>query len=157
MTAVNLSEKFRQLEERNPKYAAARRQRRLRNGLVEALTGRRKRLGLKQHEVAAEMETTQSAVSDLENCAGDPRLSTLQRYAAAVGAELEFRLIDLHATSTRTTQAFAFEIKNSAWHHSVDLAAASWIQTPDAAGIVSIIRQSGSHGLEWKSDVVAKT
>ena len=38
------------------------------------------------------METTQSAISELEGGSTDPRLSTLQRYARAVGAHLQVRL-----------------------------------------------------------------
>lgn len=45
--------------------------------------------GRRQREVAAAMGTTQSAVSDLEQGRVDPRLSTLQRYARAVGVRLE--------------------------------------------------------------------
>lgn len=37
------------------------------------------------------METTQSAVSDLERGTADPQLSTLQRYARAVGARVVVR------------------------------------------------------------------
>jgi transcriptional regulator with XRE-family HTH domain len=44
--------------------------------------------GISQAEVASAMGTTQSAVSDLERGATDPRLSTLQRYARAVGCVL---------------------------------------------------------------------
>jgi transcriptional regulator with XRE-family HTH domain len=40
------------------------------------------------------MRTTQSAISDLENGSTDPRLSTLQRYARAVGCQLEIRVKD---------------------------------------------------------------
>jgi len=48
--------------------------------------------GLTQAEVAARMGTTQSAVSDLERTAVDPRISTLQRYARAVDASLKCRV-----------------------------------------------------------------
>lgn len=44
---------------------------------------------LGQKDVARLMGTTQSAVSDLERTAVDPRISTLQRYARAVGAALK--------------------------------------------------------------------
>lgn len=48
---------------------------------------------LTQAEVAARMGTTQSAVSDLERTAVDPRISTLQRYARAVEASLKCRVV----------------------------------------------------------------
>jgi len=57
-------------------------------GLVE----QRVALGLTQTEVAARMGTSQSAVARLESGQGDLRLSTLERYAAAVGHRLEMRL-----------------------------------------------------------------
>lgn len=45
-----------------------------------------------QRAVAEIMGTTQSAVSDLETGRVDPRLSTLQRYARAVGGRLRVRI-----------------------------------------------------------------
>lgn len=56
--------------------------------LVDTLVEHRLRLGLSQAEVAERMHTTQSAVSKFERAGGDPRLSTLQRYARAVEARL---------------------------------------------------------------------
>lgn len=58
----------------------------LREGLLESLVNARKRLS--QKTVASAMGTTQSAISDIENGRVDPRLSTLQRYARAVGKRL---------------------------------------------------------------------
>ena len=49
----------------------------------------RQSAGLSQTEVAARMGTSQSVVARLESGEIDTRLSTLQRYAAAVGQELE--------------------------------------------------------------------
>ena len=46
----------------------------------------------KQGQVASQMGTTQSAVSDLEKGKSDPRLTTLQRYARAVGRQLRVQL-----------------------------------------------------------------
>src|SRR5262245_8585878 len=45
-----------------------------------------------QTAVARSMGTTQSAVSDLEHGRVDPRLSTLQRYARAVGGRITIGL-----------------------------------------------------------------
>jgi len=58
--------------------------------LVHALVRRRRHQGLSQTEVAARMGTSQSAVARLEATGGDVRMSTLQRYAAAVGAQVGF-------------------------------------------------------------------
>ncbi|MCI0345463.1 MAG: helix-turn-helix domain-containing protein [Chloroflexi bacterium] len=63
-----------------------------RRDIVSDLVRARQRLGLSQTEVAARMGTSQSAVARLESAEGDLRLSTLQRYAAAVGRELRWRL-----------------------------------------------------------------
>jgi predicted transcriptional regulator len=65
-----------------------------RRALVGELVGQRRALGLSQTEVAARMGTSQSAVARLEAAAGDVRLSTLERYAAAVGRQLDMRLGD---------------------------------------------------------------
>lgn len=62
-----------------------------RAALRATLITARKAAGLKQRDVAALMETTQSAVSDFERGTTDPHLSTLQRYARAVGARLVVR------------------------------------------------------------------
>ncbi|MGH9214117.1 MAG: helix-turn-helix domain-containing protein [Acidimicrobiales bacterium] len=63
-----------------------------RRQVVTLLTHERHQLGLSQTEVAARMQTSQSAVARLEAGAGDLRLSTLQRYAAAIGHDLHWRL-----------------------------------------------------------------
>jgi len=55
------------------------------------LVARREAAGLSQTEVAARMGTSQSAVARLESASADARMSTLERYAAAVGAQLEWR------------------------------------------------------------------
>ena len=63
-----------------------------REDLVAELAAARHRLGLSQTEVAARMGTSQSAVARLESGGSDARLSTLERYATAIGVELEWRL-----------------------------------------------------------------
>jgi transcriptional regulator with XRE-family HTH domain len=63
-----------------------------RKDLSAALVSRRQSLGLSQTEVAARMKTSQSAVARLEAGEADVRLSTLERYATAVGIELDWRL-----------------------------------------------------------------
>jgi len=56
--------------------------------LMRSLHRLREARRLTQADIAERMGTTQSAVSDLERTAVDPRISTLQRYARAVGASL---------------------------------------------------------------------
>jgi transcriptional regulator with XRE-family HTH domain len=62
--------------------------------LADQLSARRVALGLSQTEVAARMGTSQSAVARIESGANDVRLSTLERYAAAVGWRLDWKLKD---------------------------------------------------------------
>jgi len=52
----------------------------------------REAAGLTQEEVALKLQTKKSAISRIENHADDVRLSTIQRYAEAVGAKLQIRL-----------------------------------------------------------------
>jgi transcriptional regulator with XRE-family HTH domain len=56
------------------------------------LSARRQALGLSQTAVAARMGTSQSAVARLESGAADVRLSTLRRYAEALGETLSVEL-----------------------------------------------------------------
>jgi predicted transcriptional regulator len=64
-----------------------------RRRLGDALVTRRQELGLSQTQVAARMGTSQSAVARMEAGGSDVRLSTVERYAAAVGRRLEVRLL----------------------------------------------------------------
>lgn len=63
-----------------------------RHELVSLLEDRRVGLGLTQTEVAARMGTSQSAVARLESGDADVRLSTIERYAAAIDHELSWQL-----------------------------------------------------------------
>lgn len=63
-----------------------------RRRLLGELVNQRRSLGLSQTEVAARMGTSQSAVARLEAVAGDVRLSTLERYAEALGHTLRWSL-----------------------------------------------------------------
>ena len=60
--------------------------------LIRRLIAGRKSLGMSQSDIADQMGTTQSAVSDIEKGTTDPRLSTLQRFARAIGGELHVAL-----------------------------------------------------------------
>ena len=60
--------------------------------VVAELVEARRREGLSQTEVAARMGTSQSAVARVESGTADVRLSTLERYAAALGSRLEWRV-----------------------------------------------------------------
>jgi DNA-binding XRE family transcriptional regulator len=62
-----------------------------RRRLVADLTEQRRSAGLSQTEVAARMGTSQSAVARLESGDADVRVSTLERYAAAIGSQLAWQ------------------------------------------------------------------
>ena len=63
-----------------------------RRAVVRRLADARQEQGLSQTAVAAQMGTSQSVVARLESGALDMRLSTLQRYAAALGLDLVIEL-----------------------------------------------------------------
>ena len=63
-----------------------------RGRLVRELAGRRQAAGLSQTEIAARMGTSQSAVARVESGLADVRASTLERYAAAVGGQITWKL-----------------------------------------------------------------
>ena len=60
--------------------------------LMRDLAARRQDAGLSQTEIAARMGTSQSAVARLEAGEADVRASTLERYAAALGTEITWKL-----------------------------------------------------------------
>jgi len=62
--------------------------------LVRELLAARAQAGLTQEEVAASMGTTKSAVSRLEGAGKhSPSVSTLKKYAKAVGCDLQIRIV----------------------------------------------------------------
>ncbi len=52
------------------------------------LKAARKEAGLTQEQVATKLHTKKTAISRLENHAEDIRLSTLERYASAIGKKV---------------------------------------------------------------------
>lgn len=83
---------FREMALRRSADAQAARMAEERGRLVRELAEQRQAAGLSQTEVAARMGTSQSAVARLESGTGDVRASTLERYAAAVGGHITWRL-----------------------------------------------------------------
>jgi len=63
-----------------------------RRHLAVDLAAHRRHEGLSQTTVAARMGTSQSAVARLESGDADVRLSTLERYAAAIDKNLDWQL-----------------------------------------------------------------
>ena len=83
---------FREMALRRSADAQAARMAGERGRLVRELAEQRQAAGLSQTEVAARMGTSQSAVARLESGIADVRASTLERYAAAVGSEITWKL-----------------------------------------------------------------
>jgi predicted transcriptional regulator len=63
-----------------------------RRALIEGLAEARRASGVSQTEIAARMGTSQSAVARLESGELDARMSTLERYAAAVGHTVDWHV-----------------------------------------------------------------
>jgi predicted transcriptional regulator len=63
-----------------------------RRELIDALVRARQACALSQTEIAARMGTSQSAVARLESGELDARLSTLERYAAALGHTVDWQV-----------------------------------------------------------------
>ncbi|MFI7028365.1 helix-turn-helix domain-containing protein [Microbispora rosea] len=117
----------------NPVFRAAYEDAEERHGIIDKLVKLRRRMGLSQKTVALRMQVRQPTVSGFETEGSDPRLSTLQRYARAVGARIKLVVIitaetDWISTSTlayrgtRSTQAKVVSIRKgdlaSAWEAS---------------------------------------
>ena len=83
---------FREMALRRTADAQAARMAEDRGRLVRELSEQRQAVGLSQTEVAARMGTSQSAVARLESGTADVRASTLERYAAAVGSQITWKL-----------------------------------------------------------------
>jgi DNA-directed RNA polymerase specialized sigma24 family protein len=83
---------FREMALRRPADEQAARMAADRGRLVRELAEQRQAAGLSQTEVAARMGTSQSAVARLESGTADVRASTLERYAAAVGGQITWKL-----------------------------------------------------------------
>jgi ribosome-binding protein aMBF1 (putative translation factor) len=65
-----------------------------RRELLRALADERRARGLPRTAVAARMGTSEAAIARLEAGEVDPRLSTVERFADALGKRLEWHLIE---------------------------------------------------------------
>jgi len=67
---------------------------RRRRDLIDALVALRRTSHMTQADLAQRMATSQAAVARLEAGEIDPRLSTLQRYAASMGKRVIWQIGD---------------------------------------------------------------
>jgi ribosome-binding protein aMBF1 (putative translation factor) len=78
---------------RNPEFPSLVEAAERRRELLRRLAREREERSLSQTALAAAMNTSQSAVARLENSATDTKLSTLERFAGALGYRVEYRLV----------------------------------------------------------------
>lgn len=83
----------------------------------------RRESGLTQQDVADRMGVSQQAVYKLERYDADPRQSTVQRYANAVGALVEHRVYVDRGQSVHLANDAGWESVQTARRHSVTRAA----------------------------------
>lgn len=85
-----ISEMVSARSKKNPQFPRLLAEAEYRRKVAKRLTAKREKKGLSQTVVAALMGTSPSVVCKLE-AGGDVRLSTLQRYCAAIGEALDIR------------------------------------------------------------------
>lgn len=79
---------------RNPEFPALMAAAAERKRLLRELATARRVAGLTQTDVAARMGTSASAVARLERGEMNPTVATLQRFVAAIGKTLDWRLVE---------------------------------------------------------------
>jgi transcriptional regulator with XRE-family HTH domain len=91
--------------------------------LLDALVELRKRADISQTEVAARMGVSPSAVSRIESGDRDPHLSTLRRYALAIGAVVQHDVRPF--SSAVVAERTPFAVSFPAWQSIEETVAAS--------------------------------
>jgi predicted transcriptional regulator len=89
-----LDEMIEESTKRNPDFPTLMEEARQRRALLSHLAAIRSRAKISQKTIAKRIKTSQPAIARLEAGIVDPRLSTLQRYAASVGKRVEWTLVD---------------------------------------------------------------
>lgn len=79
---------------RTPGFPDLMEEARQRRALLQELASARTNARIAQRTVATRMDTSQLAVARMEAGIVDPRLSTVQRYAASIGKRLIWRIVD---------------------------------------------------------------
>jgi len=80
----------------NPNFPMLMEQARRSRELLSTLASARKRNKVSQTAIAAAMGTSQSAVSALEKTAADAKVSTIEKYAGALGFAVQYHLVPLN-------------------------------------------------------------
>ena len=79
---------------RNPDFPELLDAARRRRELLRALAAERAERKISQTQLAAAMRTSQSTLARLETTAVDMKLSTVERYAHALGMSVQYHLLD---------------------------------------------------------------
>lgn len=93
-----LDEMIAEATTRNPRFPALLEEARRRSDLIDALIALRREARVTQQDIARRMETSQAAVARMEAGDVDPRLSTIQRYAASMGKRVTWQIVDDQAS-----------------------------------------------------------
>ena len=72
-----------------------------RRALLQALAQQRRRRHVSQTRVAAAMRTSQPTLARLETTAADTKLSTVERFASALGYAIEYHLVPAEKSKHR--------------------------------------------------------
>jgi DNA-binding XRE family transcriptional regulator len=88
-----LDEMIDEATKRNPEFPSLMEEARQRRALLNDLAAIRSRSRISQKAIARRIKTSQPAIARLEAGVVDPRLSTLQRYAASIGMRVEWTLV----------------------------------------------------------------
>jgi len=132
------------LSDMNSAEAAAYKDANARAELLRGLVELRKQHRVSQKAVAEAMDTTQSAVSELENTGIDPRISTLQRYARALGKKLEF--VVQRTDDAVTSEDISSDVLPGVFECGIGLVLKDLLRTQRAHGSRSadqIVRRTG--------------
>ncbi len=89
-----LDEMIEESTKRNPEFLSLMEEARQRRALLDTLADIRNGARISQSTIAKRIKTSQPAIARLEAGTVDPRLSTIQRYAASVGKRIEWTLVD---------------------------------------------------------------
>ena len=106
--------------------------------LIESLVELRKTQGLTQAQVAERMGRSQPSVSDFERLGGDPHLSTIRRYALAVGASVH-HIVRSTSTAGVTTQATSTFVVSTSGPRETTFAAGLEVSTRGTGGERKVI------------------
>ncbi len=89
-----LDEMIEESSRRNPEFPSLMEEARQRRELLAALAALRSHSRISQSTIAKRIKTSQPAIARLEAGIVDPRLSTIQRYAASVGKRIQWTIVD---------------------------------------------------------------